>query len=192
VTTAVALERSRIESAYAKVDEHDGSRALGEHLAARFAASELVHVFVLSDGLKVNGSELVRGMQRVLPAHVQVTGGLSGDGGRFKQTLVFAGREPREGVVCAVGFYGPSLKIGYGSLGGWIRSVRSGGSRAPKGTFSSSSMESLHLHSTRATSATTPRTCQGRACSSRSAFAPRTRSSSWFARSSPSTKRNRA
>jgi hypothetical protein len=79
----------------------------------------LVHVFVLSDGLHVNGSELVAGLVSHLPPQVAVTGGLSGDGARFGETLVLADRAPCENVVAALGFYGDRLHVGYGSLGGW-------------------------------------------------------------------------
>ena len=79
----------------------------------------MTHVFVCSDGTKVNGSELVRGMLRHLPADVVVTGGLAGDGERFEQTLVFADGQPAVGRIAALGFYGTRLKVGYGSLGGW-------------------------------------------------------------------------
>jgi hypothetical protein len=78
-----------------------------------------VHVFVLSDGLQVNGSELVAGLTGRLPKHVTVTGGLSGDGGRFAETLVFWDSAPAAGRVAALGLYGDRLRVGYGSLGGW-------------------------------------------------------------------------
>ena len=42
-----------------------------------------------SDGLQVNGSDLVRGIASRLPAEVTVTGGLAGDGARFKETFAF-------------------------------------------------------------------------------------------------------
>jgi hypothetical protein len=50
---------------------------------------------------------------------VTATGGLSGDGDRFHRTLVLADERCSEGLVGAVGFYGPRLRVGYGSLGGW-------------------------------------------------------------------------
>lgn len=76
-------------------------------------------MLVLSDGLRVNGSDLLRGMLPKLPKNVQVTGGLSGDGSRFEKTLVFYNAPPLEGCIAALGFYGPDLKVSYGSLGGW-------------------------------------------------------------------------
>ena len=74
---------------------------------------------MLSDGLSVNGSDLVAGLTKHLPAHVSVTGGLSGDGARFQETLVFWDGVPGQNVIVAVGLYGKRLKVGYGSLGGW-------------------------------------------------------------------------
>jgi hypothetical protein len=88
-------------------------------LAAALEPEGLVHVFVLSDGLKVNGSDLVAGLVRHLPPSVTVTGGLSGDGDRFQETLVLWEGQPQQGSVVAIGFYGTHLHVGYGSLGGW-------------------------------------------------------------------------
>ena len=81
-------------------------------------------MLVLSDGLGVNGSELVAGLVRHLPRGAAVTGGLSGDGARFQQTLVASGvgadlRPAEAGKIAAVGFYGSRLKVGCGSMGGW-------------------------------------------------------------------------
>ena len=45
-------------------------------------------MMVLSDGLNVNGSDLVKGLKNKLPKDVAVTGGLAGDQDRFKETVV--------------------------------------------------------------------------------------------------------
>jgi len=95
------------------------SRAAGERLARELDPDGLRGVFVLSEGLNVNGSELVRGLNSVLPPHVVVTGGLAGDGERFQGTWVIRDREKRMGAVVAAGFYGERLRIRHGSRGGW-------------------------------------------------------------------------
>lgn len=119
VCTAVRFESSRVAIATVRVDEHADSAVLGTLLASRLPREELAHVFVLSDGLKVNGSALVKGMVENLPAHIDVTGGLAGDGSRFDRTAVcVGGAQPSEQIV-AVGLYGSQLLIGCGSLGGW-------------------------------------------------------------------------
>lgn len=119
VATAVSFDYTHLQNAHVKIDDVGDSFAAGEHLAKSLDKKGLVHVFVLSDGLSVNGSDLVAGLAKHLPVNVSVTGGLSGDGARFQETLVFSGSEPERNVVVVLGLYGGRLKIGYGSSGGW-------------------------------------------------------------------------
>jgi hypothetical protein len=96
-------------------DSYDSGRRIGVQLQG----ADLCSVFVLSDGLVINGSELVRGIHSALGPNVVVTGGLAGDGKRFGRTWVIAGNEVRGGAVTAVGLSGDSIVIGSGSFGGW-------------------------------------------------------------------------
>ena len=61
-------------------------------------------MFVLSDGLCVNGTPLVAGLSGRLPPGVPITGGLAGDGSRFLGTWVFAAGQARPRQICAIGF----------------------------------------------------------------------------------------
>jgi hypothetical protein len=108
-----------VVSATVGVASQSESFAAGVALAHKLAAPNLQAVLVYSDGLKVNGSELVRGLSSVLPSSVVVTGGLAGDGDRFTRTWVIADGAPTSGVVCASGLYGEQLRIGHGFGGGW-------------------------------------------------------------------------
>jgi hypothetical protein len=119
VTTAVEFENTDIQVAHVDIDDVGDCVRAGAQLASSLPHDQLVHVFVLSDGLKINGSELVQGMLSALPPGVAVTGGLSGDGARFERTYVCIDDIPREGIIAALGLYGSHLKVGYGSLGGW-------------------------------------------------------------------------
>jgi hypothetical protein len=119
VATHVELERSRIALAEAAIDGPESSRAAGEALAQALDPRGLVHVFVLAEGVRINGSALVEGMAAHLPAGVGLTGGLAADGDRFVRTLTFCDGAPRPGRVVALGWYGESLRVGCGSLGGW-------------------------------------------------------------------------
>jgi len=107
--------------ASASISDPSQSQSVGQQLAKELLAQrdDLAHVFLLSDGLGVNGSELARGVQDPLAADVVVTGGLAGDGSRFERTWVFDGESARSGVVRAVGLYGSALSVGHGSHGGW-------------------------------------------------------------------------
>lgn len=95
------------------------SHAVGADIAQQLNHEGLKAVLILSDGLGVNGSELANGMRSGLPTNVVVTGGLAGDGADFKQTWTLIDGKPTTGMVTAVGFYGNSIQIGYGSKGGW-------------------------------------------------------------------------
>lgn len=76
-------------------------------------------MFLLSDGLNVNGSELVNGLVAAIGPGIPLTGGLAGDGANFAETLVGGDCMPRSRLVVGIGFYGNAIKIGHGSAGGW-------------------------------------------------------------------------
>lgn len=117
--TAIAFERSHIAGTTTSVRNQWESFAAGRQLAQRLRAPGLVHVFAISDGQLVNGTELARGFNETLPAGVTLTGGLAGDGERFERTVVGLDEVPDSGRIAAVGFYGAHLKVGFGSSGGW-------------------------------------------------------------------------
>ena len=119
VATALHFETTRVRQATARVATRDDSYFAGGQLARELDGDDLVHVLVFSEGLKVNGSQLARGLTTGLRPDVKVTGGLAGDGDRFQQTSVLANGQPTEDGVVAIGFYGPNLSIGFGSIGGW-------------------------------------------------------------------------
>jgi hypothetical protein len=117
--TAVEFERTEMRHAsIAMINVRDSFDA-GERLAALLPHEGLVHVFVLSDGLDVNGTDLVNGLASGLPSGVSITGGLSGDGDRFESTLVVLEGKTEGHAIGVVGLYGPNLQVGYASLGGW-------------------------------------------------------------------------
>ncbi len=91
----------------------------GQQVANNLIRPDLRGRLVLSDGLQVNGGELIRGLNAVLPESVVITGGLAGDGDRLKRTWVMKDSTPVGVMVTAVGFYGDRLHFGHGSKGGW-------------------------------------------------------------------------
>lgn len=113
------FRHTRLASVTAPVRSPADSQRAGESLAQQLQQPGLRGVLVLSDGLKVNGSELVRGLNASFPEHTIITGGLAGDGDRFKRTWVIRNGRPAEGIVSAIGFYGERVHIGHGSKGGW-------------------------------------------------------------------------
>ncbi len=119
VVAVARFEATTLAVASAPVRAAEDSFAAGEAIGRALAGEGLRGVHVLSDGLLVNGSELVRGLGGVLAPGVVVTGGLAGDGDRFARTWVLHGGALASGQVTAVGFYGERVQIGHGSAGGW-------------------------------------------------------------------------
>lgn len=121
IFTAIEFADVKIQSAKVGLKDSDfNSFEIGKKLVSQFPQEGLKHVFVVSDGLKVNGTDLVKGIADELPANVTLTGGLAGDGPNFAKTVIV---EPDGTVatesIAAIGFYGESLQIGFGSRGGW-------------------------------------------------------------------------
>lgn len=120
IATAILFERTKIEYKSIEIAEASNSYDAGSKLIEMLDKQDLSHVFVLSDGLNVNGSELVKGLRSYLPEGVGVTGGLAGDGPNFKETFIVTDNaKSKSKTIVALGFYGSNIKIGYGSLGGW-------------------------------------------------------------------------
>lgn len=119
IATAVRLEKTSIKTACTDISSQPNSYASGKYLANQLCYEGLAHILVLSDGLRVNGSELVAGFSENLCKAITVTGGLCGDGDKFKETYVVCNGVSRKGVVSVLGLYGDDIKVSYGSLGGW-------------------------------------------------------------------------
>lgn len=119
VATLIYLEKSRIK--VTSKDFHSSSQSLliGKEIAQTLKENDLKHIFVLSDGLNINGSDLTDGLNQSLSEDVKVTGGLAGDGLDFGHTYVIANDIPKEKRIVAVGFYGDALEINSGCFAGW-------------------------------------------------------------------------
>lgn len=117
--TAIAFEKTKIKTAITHISAVRNSFDAGYYLARALDPIELTNVLVISDGQKVNGSDLVCGLQEFLPKGTIITGGLAGDGSRFEKTLVGLNESPIEGRIIAIGFYGNNLSVTHGSMGGW-------------------------------------------------------------------------
>lgn len=119
VVTAVDFEKTKLKVVSMDISTVSNSFDAGVQLAKQLLADDLKHVFVLSDGLHVNGSEIVKGINSALGEKAPCTGGLAGDAANFEKTLVGLNGAPMENLIVAVGFYGSELHVGYGSVGGW-------------------------------------------------------------------------
>ncbi len=119
VTVAMQFKKTKIEAASVNVKDYSSAYSAAIALAKKLPAKELSHVLIFSDGSLVNGSELVKGLTTQIDKTALITGGLAGDGAEFRSTLTGLNKQPAEGEIIAVGFYGKNIKITHGSQGGW-------------------------------------------------------------------------
>lgn len=119
VAAAIRFSQTGVRLARQEISEPGHSRNCGAAIGRALLADDLAGIFVLSDGLNVNGSELVAGITEAIGPNIPLTGGLAGDGADFKETLVGADCAPQPRMVAAIGFYGRAVQIGHGSAGGW-------------------------------------------------------------------------
>ena len=117
--TAIAFEHTRVATARTPVGGATDSFAAGEALVRQLDAKGLRHVFVLSEGLQVDSSALVRGINASVPKGVTVSGGFAGDGDRFAYTYVWCDGAPEGAAAVAIGLYGERLQVGVSVTRGW-------------------------------------------------------------------------
>jgi hypothetical protein len=119
VAAAISFNATRLRLVCQDISDPKQSRNCGETIGRSLSGDDLAGIFVLSDGLNVNGSELVSGLVAAIGPDVPLTGGLAGDGADFAETLVGGDCVPRARMVVGIGFYGSAIRIGHGSAGGW-------------------------------------------------------------------------
>lgn len=120
LSVAVAkFTKTKIKAIKSDVDNIDTSYEVGEEIANKLVAEDLRGIFILSDGLHINGSQLVKGLNTIQNGKITITGGLAGDGSRFQETWSIYQGEIFKNKVIGVGFYGDHVQISHGSRGGW-------------------------------------------------------------------------
>lgn len=119
VVTALEFQKTTIKVAKLRFEDSASAFDLGKALFRELNQDQLCGILVISDGLVVNGSELVGGLNFSNSKKVPVTGGLAGDNARFIRTVVGLDNHREPGLVVGIGFYGSNLRIGHGTRGGW-------------------------------------------------------------------------
>lgn len=116
--TAIQWEKVIQRVVQSKSSKMQDSFETGANLATQLKAITLRSVVLISDGLHVNGSELINGFQSIL-GQTPIIGGLAGDGGAFSKTLQLFNDSISDSMVIAIGLYGDALLMSSGALGGW-------------------------------------------------------------------------
>lgn len=120
--TAIEFEKSKFEIKTANVLANNtkiNSYQTGKKLIEQFSQEGLKHVFIVSEGSFINGSQLTLGMNSATENNVLITGALCGDAARFEKTIASYNELPKTGEIVAIGLYGETLDISFSINGGW-------------------------------------------------------------------------
>jgi len=116
--TAILWEKTVQRVTHTKMTGMQNSYETAAGLARQLESDSLKAVLVYSDGLNVNGSELLEGFKSVL-GEIPVMGGMAGDGFGFSKTVQLFNETISDSLVIAVGLYGNSLVTATGVGRGW-------------------------------------------------------------------------
>ena len=119
VVAVMTFNTTSIKSVSEPLIKVEDSYACGVKIATELKKNNLKAIFILSDGLNVNGSQLTSGIASVIDKKIIVTGGLAGDDDRFEQTWVIVDAKMTDAYVTVVGLYGDNINVSHGSKGGW-------------------------------------------------------------------------
>ncbi len=116
--SAIQFEKVPFRKVSVQIKEAECSFESGKKIANELYNKDLKHVLIFSDGLNVNGADLVEGLKSKL-TNVSITGGLAADGLNFNKTFVIDDENIVDKTIIGIGFYGDNLKVGCSSKGGW-------------------------------------------------------------------------
>ena len=120
VITGVSFETSKVVYNEVYLPSHNDSKTAGIELIDKFDKEGLKHVYVLSEGVNVNGDNLVKGLSHQYSDVFAITGGLSGGTTLSVSDTLILTNDMKfvSNLVVGIGFYGEDLKVGYGALAG--------------------------------------------------------------------------
>lgn len=120
--TAIEFEKSKFTIKTANIlssGDEVGSFKVGKELIEQLPREGLKYVFIVSEGSFINGSHLTEGMNSATNDSLVITGALCGDAARFEKTVSSYNENPKEGEIVAIGLYGETLEVSFGTNGGW-------------------------------------------------------------------------
>jgi hypothetical protein len=109
---------TKLQLSTKKITATEQSFIIGQEIAQDLNAADLQAIFILSDGLNINGSLLTEGLSSVLPPKIKTSGALGGDNEEFVSTWIVVDGKAVEHYVSAIGFYGENIRFGHASKDG--------------------------------------------------------------------------
>ena len=114
----IKFQSTEIKLAIADLPACGYSKSAGREIAEQLKHPNLKGVLLFANGLVAEGTDLVRGIQEVLPAGIPIAGGMASEH-ELRHCWINANGELREDAACAVGFIGDKVEMVCASGGGW-------------------------------------------------------------------------
>ena len=118
IATAIFFEHSDVKLSVVDFTQDDDLHAISTQVVSQLPNENLKSIFIISDGLYMNGTTLAQSAHLAKP-NTLITGGLAGDDARFEKTVIMANDSAKEKRVLALGFYGDKLHVSSGCYAGW-------------------------------------------------------------------------
>ena len=120
IYSLIQFEHSSVECRSFNLSDFNSSEQLGLALGKEMQSIKyLKGVTIISDGQNIDGTDLMKGINKNLDSSIPLFGGMAGDQRRFEETYVGLNEVARTGVVVAVGFVGEELKVNSTCQDGW-------------------------------------------------------------------------
>ena len=119
ICTAIQFDKTTIEATTVHLKNYQNSYTKAVKLAKKLPKKNLFHILILSDSSLVGRSELVKGLTAQIDKNVPVTRSLTGDDANFNGTLTGLNKQPKDGEIIPISFYGNCLTMTHQSLGIW-------------------------------------------------------------------------
>ncbi len=114
----IRFGKTKIQLSYTPVNSFEESRTAGQYLGKQLTDADLKGILIFSDGVTTEATELVRGLQEMLPPGVTIAGGLA-SGHTLDDTWMLCDGELKRFHSCAIGFIGKTVELTRATGGGW-------------------------------------------------------------------------
>lgn len=114
----IRFEHTQIRIASTPVNTFEASQSAGKYLGEQLTDDNLKGVLIFSDGVTTEATDLIRGLQELLPSGVTIAGGLA-SGPTLDNTWLLCDGELKRFHACAVGFIGNTVELTRATGGGW-------------------------------------------------------------------------
>lgn len=116
----IQFESSQIKLESRTINHPDESSKIGKELSqALQTQANLKNIIIISEGLNINGSQLIDGFNSVIKKNIVISGGLAGNDDKFEVTWVINNqKQATKDTISAIGIYG-DIQSSSASKGGW-------------------------------------------------------------------------